>query len=115
MAGAIENYQTFLSTFVDSNIVFLVITIQVPFWIKTFVNSYLINQRDKTQHFILLLNPFSEDAWQHGFESLFRFYWTLREPENRRTKKLVNILSAIFGATVLLIVLNELYEWHVNS
>ncbi|MCP4461065.1 MAG: hypothetical protein GY816_24045 [Cytophagales bacterium] len=115
MAGSTENYQTFLSTFVENNEALFVIVIQIPFWFKTFVNSYLINQRDETQHFILLLNPFSEDAWQHGFESMFRFYWTLNEPANRGTKKLVNILSAIFGATVLLVILNSLYEWYVNS
>ena len=115
MAGSSENYQTFLSTFVENNEVLFVIVIQIPFWIKSFVNSYLMNQRDNTQHFIPLLNPFSEEEWQHGFECIFRFYWTLSEPENRRTKKLVNILSAIFGTTVALTILNELYEWYVNS
>ena len=114
MAGLIEDLQTLITTWIDNNKGLFALVIQIPFWFKTFINSYLINKRDQTQYFILLLNPFSESAREHGFESMFRFYWKLGDQENLITKKLVNFLSAIFGIIILTIVLNGIYEWHLS-
>jgi hypothetical protein len=106
-------YKTIITTFVEQNEVFFIIGVQAPFWIKTFINSGILNQRDKTQHFILFLNPFSRHAMEHGFECILRLYW---KPvgDSISSKKTVNILSLIFGIFILSAIVNNLFESWMN-
>ncbi len=104
-----ENLKVLIIDWVDQNEGIFVLILLAPFWIRVFINSYLINNRDDTNHFILFLNPFSSSAWEHGFESMLRFYWPLRN-NKIAAKKTVNILSALFLILVIVsIVFSQLF------
>lgn len=103
-------YKTIVTTFIEQNEELFIIGTQTPFWIKTFINSAILNQRNKTRHVILFLNPFSQDAWGHGLECMLRFYWKPID-DSVCAKTLVNTLSLIFWAFILAITVNVLFEF----
>jgi hypothetical protein len=93
-------YKTIINTFIEHNKVLFIIGVQAPFWLKTFINSAIANERDKTEYFILFLNPFSQDAREHGLECMLRFYWKPID-NSIPAKRTVNVLSLIFGLFIL--------------
>jgi hypothetical protein len=103
-----SNLQEFV--FNDQNLPIVFVVLMALCVIRILINSFLINNRDNTNHFVFLLNPFSETAWQHGGESMLRFYWSL-DNNLRRTKKLANFLNIAFVVGfVILSVLGSILE-----
>jgi hypothetical protein len=105
-----EEYRTILTELVDRYEIMFIILIHAPFWIKTFINSSIINSRDNTEHFLLLLNPFSSSAREHGLESALRFYWKPVDGDIRQ-KKLVNYLSLFFAILIAISFINNMVEF----
>ena len=112
MNEAVE-YKTILTVLAEQNAIFFIVIVQAPFWIKTFINSGILNQRDKTEHFILFLNPFSQDAQQHGLECMLRFYWK-PAGDSIPGKKLVNFLSLTFALFIFSAIVNSVVEFYMN-
>lgn len=99
-----ENIKDLIIDWFDKHEAIFVILILALFWIRVFINSYLLNDRDKTNRFILFLNPFLSSSWRHWIESMFKFYWPLRD-NKMAAKKLVNFLSIAFLVLVIVSIL----------
>lgn len=95
----LADFQTFVKDLVERHEMMTIVIGASPFWIRVFINSYIINRRDHTRYFILFLLP-SEGAIAHGLESMFRFYWK-PEDQNIGAKKASNVCSLIFAAFVV--------------
>jgi len=91
-----------IARFIHDHEFLISLIIMFPFWTRSFINSFIINRRDKTDHFVLFLNPFSASAWSHGLEGLFRFYWSVNG-SNKVAKLIVNYLSLIFWILVIIV------------
>ena len=92
-----------IATFIQDHEFLVGLLIMLPFWTRAFINSFIINRRDRTDYFVLFLNPFSASAWSHGLEGLFRFYWTVNGG-NKLAKRIVNYLSLIFWLLVIIVI-----------
>ena len=103
-----NNLKDILIKFIDEHELLISVALIAPFWIRVFINSQILNRRDKTEHVILFLNPFSANAWTHGLESMFRFYWS-DNGNDKKAKKTVNYLSLLF--LIIAIISISLASW----
>jgi hypothetical protein len=108
MTDATE-YRTFLSVFIDNNEPLFVVVLLSPFFLRALVNNYIINVRDNSKYFLLMLSPFSQDAGQFAIECMLRFYWKPVAP-TPIAKRISNFLSLLFVVMLATLAINEVVE-----